>query len=156
MACALIRYRRASAAWRQTIFYPYLFASRYGRGVALDLKIECPTYNVAELGEVSCLDVAAVHDTKAGQLTLFIVNRSAAAHEVEVDLEGFAAPFEILDHQVMVGYGLQAVNTAAEPLKVTPKSGVGARIAGGCLTLNADPLSYRMIRLQASHDIERT
>jgi alpha-N-arabinofuranosidase len=31
-------------AWRQTTFYPYLYASIYGRGKALDLKVESPTY----------------------------------------------------------------------------------------------------------------
>jgi alpha-N-arabinofuranosidase len=138
------------AAWRQTIFYPFLFASRYGRGAALDLKVESPTYTVAELGEVSCLDVAAVHVPPAGQLTLFIVNRSEAAHDVEVNLEGFGVPFAILDHQVMVGHDLQAANSAADPLKVTPKPGAGACIAAGRLTFNAERLSYRMIRLQAA------
>ena len=83
---------------------------------------------------------------------MFIVNRSEAAHEVEVNLEGFGAPFAILDHQVMVGHDLQAANTAADPLRVTPKPGVGARMAAGRLTLNVERLSYRMIRLQGSQD----
>ena len=140
------------AAWRQTIFYPYLFASRYGRGAALDLKVESPTYAVAGLGEVSCLDVAAVHNAGAGELTLFIVNRSEATHEVEVSLEGFGAPLAILDHQVMVEHDLRAANTAADPLRVTPKPGVGAAIVADRLTLKAERLSYRMIRLQTPQD----
>ena len=33
------------AAWRQTIFYPYFFASVYGRGEALQLSVKSPGYD---------------------------------------------------------------------------------------------------------------
>lgn len=34
-------------AWRQTTYYPYLFASQYGRGMALNLAVDCPDYGTA-------------------------------------------------------------------------------------------------------------
>ena len=30
-------------AWRQTTFHPFAIAARLARGVALELKLECPT-----------------------------------------------------------------------------------------------------------------
>ncbi|WP_280798756.1 alpha-N-arabinofuranosidase [Mesorhizobium sp. WSM3224] len=62
-------------AWRQTIFYPYLYASTYGRGNALDLKVDSPSYSSTVAGEVSYVDVAGVHDTQTGHVTFFAVNR---------------------------------------------------------------------------------
>ena len=32
-------------AWRQTTYYPYYFASRYGRGTALQLMVASPGYD---------------------------------------------------------------------------------------------------------------
>ena len=32
-------------AWRQTIFYPFLHASRFGRGTVLDLAVKSPRYD---------------------------------------------------------------------------------------------------------------
>ena len=33
------------AAWKQTIYYPYYFASIFGRGTALNLGVDCPGYD---------------------------------------------------------------------------------------------------------------
>ena len=43
-------------AWRQTIFYPYLHAARYGQGVALDVRVKSPAYDDDEFGAVPYLD----------------------------------------------------------------------------------------------------
>ena len=47
-------------AWRQTIFYPYLFASVYGRGKALQLRWTARAIPSTIAGDVSYLDVSAV------------------------------------------------------------------------------------------------
>ncbi|RYG95202.1 MAG: alpha-N-arabinofuranosidase, partial [Alphaproteobacteria bacterium] len=88
-------------AWRQTIFYPFMFASRFGRGTALDLKVDGPTYPTKVAGDVSSLDVSAVHDAKGGHVSFFVVNRSDKAVEAEFDLAGFGGQPSIEDFQVM-------------------------------------------------------
>ena len=45
-------------AWRQTIYWPFLFASTYGRGVALRLAVTSPSYDTESAGEVPYLDVS--------------------------------------------------------------------------------------------------
>ncbi len=42
------------AAWRQTTYYPFQFASRYGRGTALQLAVDCPTYDADVAADVPC------------------------------------------------------------------------------------------------------
>jgi alpha-N-arabinofuranosidase len=134
-------------AWRQTIFYPYLFASLYGRGTALDLKLDCPAYDAEVSPNVPYLDVAGVHNDKEGTLTFFLVNRHAdETVEAAISLEGFGAP-KVIDHQVIDHDDLEAVNTAACPDNVKPVAGSGAKATEGRLSLSVKPHSYSMVRL---------
>ena len=56
--------------WRQTIYYPYCFASVYGRGEALSVK------SPSEVADnVPYLDIAGGHDEAGRTLTFFAVNR---------------------------------------------------------------------------------
>jgi alpha-N-arabinofuranosidase len=134
-------------AWRQTIFYPYLFASKYGRGTALRLQVECPIYSAAVAPAVPYLDVAGVHNKEEGTLTFFLVNRHASEDlHTSISLEGFG-PTRILDHKVIKHEDLEATNTAARPDNVVPVSGSGAEVRGNVLNVALQPHSYSMIRV---------
>jgi alpha-N-arabinofuranosidase len=135
-------------AWRQTIYYPYYFASRFGRGTALDLNVSVPTYDAANAKGVGYADVAGVANDD-GSVTLFAVNRHGSeAVELEVALEGFGA-LKVTDHQVMTHADLEATNTAKKQDNVVPKAGAGASVSGGKLSVSLPPYSYQMIRLKA-------
>ena len=136
------------AAWRQTIYYPFLFASRFGRGKALDLKVAGPTYKSDVAGEVSCLDVSAVHDEEGGAVSFFIVNRSDKDVEAEFDVAAFGQNISIADHQVMTHADLKAVNTEANMMNVAPKKADTATLTGGRLSAKFAPYSYQMIRIK--------
>ncbi|MGN6486654.1 MAG: arabinosylfuranosidase ArfA [Devosia sp.] len=137
------------AAWRQTIYYPYYFASRFGRGTALQLSVDSPGYDADVADNVPYLDVSGVHDEENGTLTFFAVNRHPSETlEVEVSLEGFAAS-QVIDHQVMTHANLEAVNTATDQTNVAPAKGSGASVADGKLSLKLAPYSYQMIRVKA-------
>jgi alpha-L-arabinofuranosidase len=134
-------------AWRQTIFYPYYYASVFGRGEALQLDVRSPAYDAKVADNVPYLDVAAVRDTVGGALTFFAVNRHASeAIDMEVSLEGFGAA-RVVDHQEMAGFALETANTLKTPDAVTPKKGAGAEVKDGVLTARLKPYSYQMIRL---------
>ncbi len=60
------------AAWRQTIYYPYYFASIYSRGTALNLSVNCPGYDAEVANNVFYIDIAGVHDEEGGTLTFFL------------------------------------------------------------------------------------
>ena len=61
--------------YRQTIYYPYLWALQYAKGKTLDLLVESPRYEVSGMGEVPYVDVAGTVDQQNGATTLFILNR---------------------------------------------------------------------------------
>ena len=136
------------AAWRQTIYYPYYFASIYGRGTALQLAQTGPTYKAEVAEAVPYVDVSGVHDEMGGTLTFFVVNRhETEALDLDLALEGFGAA-EVIDHQVMVHADVNAVNTSVNPMAVAPAKGKGAAVKAGRLTASLPPLSYQMLRVK--------
>src|SRR5690606_10252289 len=110
-------------AWRQTIYYPYYFASLYGRGTALHLDVKSPGYDAAVADNVPYVDIAGVHDEEGGTLTFFAVNRHPSdAATTEIALEGFGTA-TVLDHQVMTHADLRAANTLQNQMAVVPRKG---------------------------------
>ncbi len=136
-------------AWRQTIYYPYYFASIFGRGTALNLAVSSPGYDAEAAKNVPYLDVSGVHDTETGVLTFFAVNRHPTeALDMAVSLHGFAGAAQVVDHQVMTHADMGAVNTSANPMAVVPQKASGARIDGDTLSATPPPLSYQMLRVK--------
>lgn len=136
------------AAWRQTIYYPYYFASIYGRGTALQLSVDSPGYDAEVADKVPYVDISGVHDEAGKTLTFFAVNRHGSEKmDVKVSLEGFKAA-SVIDHQVMTHANLEAVNTAKKQNEVAPKKGRGAKVADGVLSVSLPPYSYQMLRVK--------
>jgi alpha-L-arabinofuranosidase len=135
-------------AWRQTIYYPYYFASVYGRGTALQLAINTPGYDAEHGDNIGYVDVSGVHNQEDGTISFFAVNRHATeAIDVDLSLEGFGAA-TVIDHQVMTHANLRAVNTATEQTNVAPSKGSGAKVDGKVLSVKLQPHSYQMIRVK--------
>ncbi len=64
-------------AWKQTIYYPLYYASLYGRGDALAVAVDGPTYDATIADDVPYLDISAVRSKDGKTLTFFAVNRHA-------------------------------------------------------------------------------
>jgi alpha-N-arabinofuranosidase len=134
-------------AWRQTIYYPYLFASKYGRGTSLAVALDVPAYSAKVADDVPYLDVAAVRNSDGGHLTLFAVNRHPDEEmEFSVDFSGFA-PLRVVEHLMMADSDLQAVNTAAAPDRIVPRPHSGSAIEDRRLVARLPAASYHVIRV---------
>jgi alpha-L-arabinofuranosidase len=134
-------------AWRQTIYYPYFFASVYGRGEALQLSVKSPGYDSQVADNVPYLDIAGVHHEAGRTLTFFAVNRHGREPlALEIDLQGFGKA-RIVDHRAMTDADLEAANTLAAPLAVAPRKGADAEVKDGRLAATLEPYSYQMMRL---------
>jgi alpha-L-arabinofuranosidase len=139
---APIQTRDGGPAWRQTTYYPFLHASRYGRGTVLRVESDAGTYEVAGEGPVALLEVTAVHDVAADTVTVFAVNRGAGALELETvlrELPGLA----VSEHLVLRDDDLEAANTQGAADRVLP--GVLPVAAADRVTL--PPRSWNVIRL---------
>lgn len=106
--------------WAQTIYYPFMFTSRHGRGTALRTLTDCGTYETANMKNIPFIDSAAVISEDGSELSLFAVNRSMDSEcELSVrmaNLDGYTP----VAHVSMEGDDLKAVNTADEPEKAVP------------------------------------
>jgi len=145
---APIMTENGGAAWRQTIFYPFLHASLYGRGKALIPLIQSPRYDTKEYTDVPYLESIAIHNEEAGEVTVFAVNRHLeSAMPLEVDLRSFGS-VRVLEHIVLEHDDLKATNTAANPNNVKPHNGGNASADGSKLTALLPRASWNVIRLK--------
>ncbi len=135
-------------AWRQTIYYPYYFASIYGRGTALQLAVNCKGYDADVADNVPYLDVAGVHNEAEGTLTFFLVNRHATESlDTGFSLQGFDKA-KVIDHQMISNKDLEATNTLKNQNNVVPQKGAGATVDDDRLTVKLAPFTYHMLRLK--------
>lgn len=136
-----------SGAWRQTIFYPYMQACRYGRGNVLNTIVQSPTYESSH-GDAPYVDAVVLTDEEAEELTLFAVNKNLKDDvEVTCDLRQYAG-YRVLSHSVLTHEDLKAVNTEEQPDNVKPESGDKlSNIADGILTTSLPARSWNVIRL---------
>jgi alpha-N-arabinofuranosidase len=134
-------------AWKQTIYYPYYFASIYGRGTALDLSVTSPGYDADVADNVPYLDISGVYSEAENTITFFAVNRHASeALNLQIDLRSFGEAPRLVEHQVIVHADLKVANTLTNRNAVTPKAGSGISSDGSLLIGKLAPYSYQMIR----------
>ena len=133
-------------AWAQTIFYPYLHASRYGRGISLKSAPACGCYTTASGREVPVVETASVWNEEEKTLTLFAVNKSAEPVELETSLEGFGA-FSQARHITMQGHGLKEANTADHPDNILPQEDGVTGLEGNTAHSALQPYSWNVIRI---------
>jgi alpha-N-arabinofuranosidase len=144
---APIRTLAGGPAWRTSIYYPYQFASLYGRGTALDVAVDAPTYDCEVAQDVSYLDVAAV-DNKDGMVTVFALNRHLdEAMELDLRLLGYSEP-QLVSHLTMSGPDLRAANTHDATDRVAPRDASGLGVEDGRVGGSLPPLSYHVLRLK--------
>jgi len=148
---APIRAEKDGIAWRQTIYHPYRFASLYGRGEALQVSVDGPTYNCAVADDVSYLDVASVYNDEESTLAFFIINRHLTkAADLKISLTGFSEA-SLFEHWVMEGHSLQATNSAESPDRITPQPGKGVAVENGMVCGSLAPVSYHVLRLKVKN-----
>ncbi len=144
---APIMTKTGGKAWRQTIFYPYLHGSRYGRGIALDVQVKSPTYDDVTFDAVPYLEAVATWDEEHESITIFGVNRNLEAMlPLEADLRAFPG-YSVVEHITMTHSDLKATNTAEHPDNVTPRCDGDAKSSDGQVTATLPPASWNVIRL---------
>ncbi|MDR0908453.1 MAG: alpha-N-arabinofuranosidase [Spirochaetaceae bacterium] len=137
-------------AWRQTIFYPFMQASTYGRGTVLRGPVSSPKYDSKEYSDVPYLETVAVSNEAGsaadGKLTIFAVNRSLdEAMELDADLYGFEG-CKIIEHSTLHNDNLLAVNGPKGEV-VKPQTVQGGKLDGAKLSVQLPKASWNVIRI---------
>jgi alpha-N-arabinofuranosidase len=130
--------------FRQTIYYPYVWALQNARGKVLNVLVESPTYDVKGLDAVPYLDAVATNDN--GKTSLFVLNRDLTkSHAVELVWED-QAPNQVLTAQILTGSDLKAVNGFDAPERVKPQAFDKPATSNGRTRFELPPRSYTMIQ----------
>jgi len=143
---APIMTRNGGPAWKQTIFWPLLHASKYGRGTSLNVKVDVACYDNKTYGDVPWVDASAVLAEDGRSLTVFAVNRSPDRPVVLGTRFAGLEHLKLTGHTVLHHDDVRAVNDEAHPDRVAPVE-VKVPAPGADLVLPA--LSWNVLRFQA-------
>ncbi len=107
------------SCWAQTIYWPFLHASQYGRGTVLRPVIHAPVYSSTDFDDVPLIDAAAVL-ADDGSLNIFVLNRSTD-NDIELlcDLRAFGK-ISFKEQVVLHHDDVKAINSEAKPNNVVP------------------------------------
>ena len=144
---APIMTRNGGGCWAQTTYYPFMHASRYGRGTVLQALVDSPVYDCADYEGVPYIDSAAVLGDD-GEVTVFCVNRDMKEdYELTIDLRSFG-DLKFAEHVMMHHDDVKAVNTETDPDNVVPTAGPGGTIYDGKAVIRIPALSWNVLRFE--------
>ena len=144
---APIMTEKNGTTWKQTIFYPFMQVSNYGRGKVLAADIESETYSTEQFEKVPYLESIATFNEKENELVLFAVNRSQdEAIAFTFEPEGFVLE-AIIEETALEGFDVKSVNSAKEqPVNVVNID--RAVLEKDSVTTTLSPLSWNVIRIK--------
>lgn len=135
-------------AWRQTIFYPFMHASRYGRGTALNSIITSEKYDSKDFTDVPYLDAVTVLSDDENELAIFAVNRSMDEPlKLDCYLRSFTG-FKSIDAITMTNGDKKAVNSKSNPDNVVPQKFTNYEVNDSIITAVLPKMSWNVIRLK--------
>lgn len=134
-------------AWRQTIFYPFLHASKYGRGTALQPMVTTGVHDTAGHSDVTDIEAVAVYNEEAGEVTIFAVNRNTEEDvPFEADMNSFS-DVQVIEYIVMENEDMKVTNSAAGE-KVVPVKKKEYTCADGVFETVMKKSSWNVVRFQ--------
>lgn len=138
--------KTGGGAFEQTIFYPFMHLSNFGRGAALRPLIDCPKYDCKEFTDVPYLEAIATYDEEREEAVIFCVNKSLDESAVltvnMLDFDGYK-PVEFIS---MDGYDKKAEN-GFDAVTVKPHKNELPEADGKTVTAELKPFSWNVIRL---------
>ncbi|MBB5325426.1 alpha-N-arabinofuranosidase [Anoxybacillus tepidamans] len=134
-------------AWKQTIYYPFMHASIYGRGVALHPVTSSPKYDSKDFTDVPYLESIAVYNEEKEEVTIFAVNRDLEdVLLLECDVRSFEG-YSVIEHIVLEHKNVKQTNSS-QSSPVVPHRNGDAQLADGKVSATLPKLSWNVIRLE--------
>lgn len=136
-------------AWKQTIYYPYLHASKYGRGIALQPVLSSSKHDTIDFTDVTDIESIAVYNEENNEVTIFAVNRNLQEEIIlTCDVKCFN-DYKIIEHIVLENNDMKIVNSPKSEA-ITPKCVDRSELNDGILTSSLGKASWNVIRLGKS------
>lgn len=128
---------------KQSIFYPFEYMSKFGRGTVLKPVVSTPIAE-SRYGDTPLLQQSVVYDEKANAVTVFALNIGSEEMQLDLDLRSFGK-VKMQEHICMAG-SLSATNTFAQPDAVTPKDLPVEQGEFDTCSVVLQPQSYHVLR----------
>ncbi len=136
---------QTGGAFRQSIFYPFLHTSNYGRGTVLQPILYSSKHDTRNHTDVSDVDAVAIYNEEKEEVTIFAVNRSIGADiPFTANLHGFE-DYKVKEYLVMENENLTAVNSL-NTQNVFPKSKENYSLNDGIFETKFSKYSWNVIR----------
>ncbi len=145
--------------WRSGAYYPFIQLIKYGRGISLNVNVECDTFDIPEYvvddtsiypekKNVPYIDTAAAYDPEKEELNIFVINRDEEnEHSLYLDLSYFEG-YELTEHIRLYDDSLKKRNTPDTPNELIPDTDPDTQLDGGILRAELKKLSWNVIRLK--------
>ena len=130
---------------RQSIFYPFMFFSRYATGQSLDVLTQSPRTETKKYGDMPLLDTSASYDPATGNSAIFIVNRSQTETIAADIVWQSEAPQQVKAIYQLAHPDVKAANTYEHPDTIAPVTLPGMVVDGGKVTVALPPLSFTVV-----------
>ena len=144
---APIMTKTGGGAWVQTIFYPFMYASAWGRGKALRQVIESETYQSSDNMTIPYLASSIIHNEEKKEVIAFLLNRSLDEEmELNITFENFEG-CKAVEHVELYVDDLKAVNTEEKEMVKPANVEVNAVVSAN-QTVILKKHSWNMIRFQ--------
>ncbi|NLW59493.1 MAG: alpha-N-arabinofuranosidase, partial [Firmicutes bacterium] len=135
-------------AWKQTIYYPYYHASRYGRGTVLRPAVVSPVYDTERFQGVKFVEAIGVLSEDERTLTIFAVNRSPdSPFELDCRINNMG-DLELIEHLVLEHEDIKATNTETNPDRVKPHNQGKTLVKTDRVIVELPVLSWNVVRLR--------
>jgi len=133
-------------SWKQTIWYPFVQASNYGRGELLYSSLSTPMIETERFDAQPAIETIVTRDQDAGTVTVFALNRSV---DEPVRLHATLqtpARLRLVEAARLHDADPNATNTADQPNRVRPRPITDATLDGQVLDVVLPPLSWNVFR----------
>ncbi|HHV31060.1 MAG TPA: alpha-N-arabinofuranosidase [Clostridiales bacterium] len=137
---------RGGRVLRQSIFYPFLFLSQYGRGTVLKPVVKTPVAE-SRYGKTPLIYPCVVYRPEEGVVTMFCLNISEEEMELGLELRSFGSVS--MEKHLCLSGNLKARNTFEAPNTVVPKTIEPVPGVFSSCTLVLPKQSFHVIRFRS-------
>ncbi len=134
-------------AFVNSLYWPMLHVSHFGRGKLLYRETDAPTYETKKAGVLPLVDLEAVYREGDGEVTVFAVNRSCEAMEFSTVLQDFGALTPV-EHIVVRSEDLNAHNDFDTPEAIRPSAGPAITADGAEISTSLPGYSWNVLRIK--------
>jgi len=135
-------------SYKQSIYYPFLHASRYGRGRVLRTLTECDKYDSKDYTDVPVLDSIVVENEERGELTIFAVNKDLTEDILTKFTLREYESYEPIEHILLHHVEGKASNSIEQPNAIVPVSKPLSKMDDGVLEVVLPKLSWNVLRFK--------